>query len=211
MSHQSAIIVYHKNIHRYPPHWIEKFRDSILHQTNQNFSIVELNYGGTGERIFQQSDFTSHPYENFCYAMNALIDYCFSKGFDFVFNTNVDDYYSINRIEKQLPHLINGADVVSSNFCLVDNDKICHLHRFHDRDIQEELSRDHNIICHPVVGISKNFWYRNRYVPEEIPLEDMRLWQRAIAAGFKFVVLPDFLCFHRLHENSVGHKLKETA
>lgn len=212
MTPKVAVICYHKNLDQmYPWYWIEKFRQSILRQSHKDFSILELNYGDTPQQIFPNSYFESFELPNFAHAMNYLLDKAFAGGYDYVFNTNCDDEYALNRIEIQMPHLISGCDIVSSNFCLTRDDKIVHTHYFHELDPLEELKKDHNILCHPVIGYSKNFWKHNRYYPEEIPFEDMQLWRRALEAGFNFRILPDLLCFHRLHEQSVGHKLGETA
>lgn len=194
-----AVIVYHKNVNQYPSQWIEEFKASILNQTYQDFDILELNYGGGEERIFENSIFTSKEFVNHAEAMNYLFDQVGS--YDYVFNTNIDDYYSKDRIAIQMQ---SDADIVSSNFVLLSNDKAYHVHRFENKDIFGELKRDHNIICHPVVRFSKRFILENRYAPEEIPFEDMLLWKRTISK-YNFVVLPNILCFHRVHSNSVGH------
>lgn len=198
-----ALICYHKNINKIYPHsWINKFRNSILDQTYKQFDIYELNYGGGEERIFKNSSYTSTKFNTFVDAMTFQLDMLFSKGYDYVFNTNSDDYFSLDRIEKQLVYLKKGYELVSSNFTLVEKDKEIHSHRFHHLDIKRELQKGHNIICHPAVAYSKDFWRKNRYNASEIPFEDLKLWQRAINNS-RFAILPDNLCYHRIHENSV--------
>lgn len=197
-----AVIVFHKQLHQYPKQWILDFSESILNQTFQEFSILELNYGGGEERIFACSVFESIEMNNHAEAMNYLIDKAF-KSYEFVFNTNVDDKYSLDRIEKQLPYLEKGYDIVSSNFSLFNDNGTFHTHQFHKLNIKVELQQNHNVICHPVIAMSKHFWSYNRYKPELIPLEDLRLWQSAIRS-FRFIILSDVLCYHREHEKSVG-------
>jgi hypothetical protein len=34
-------------------------------------------------------------------------------------------------------------------------------------------------------------------------MEDLRLWQRAIASGSKFYIMDDVLLFYRLHSNQI--------
>lgn len=199
-----ALICYHKNVTQYPKQWIDEFSLSILGQTYQDFDIFELNYGGGEERLFACSEFESKELTNHAEAMNYLIDKCFELGYDYMLNTNVDDIYSLDRIEKQLPCMQQGYDIISSNFDLFDERGTFHTHEFHTLNIRKELQANHNIICHPVVAISKHFWSWNRYYPHEIPLEDMKLWQRTVAS-FKFIILPDVLLHHREHTNSVGH------
>jgi len=207
---QIAVIVYHKNAQNiYPAHWIEKFRESILGQTFQDFSLFEVDYGGSDYRIFQNSIYESRSLPSFVWAMNYLIDSIFNAGYDCIANTNCDDYFSIDRLEKQIPFIEQGFDIVSSNFSLVKDDEITLTHEFDKVDIQKELARNHNPICHPVICMSRNFWIYNRYIPSQVPTEDMELWKRGIRNGFKFKILPDVLCYHRLHPESIGHKLKE--
>lgn len=194
-----SVIVFHKNVDKYPKDWILTFCGSILNQTFQDFDILELNYGGGEERLFACSDFESIEMENHAEAMNYLIDKSFRSGYTHVFNTNVDDWYTLDRFEKQIKY--KDFDVVSSNFTLVDEftGNAYHTHYFNKMNIKRELDKGHNVICHPVVMISKNWW--KPYDPKDIPFEDMRAWQR----GGNFVILPDVLCFHRVHKKSVGH------
>lgn len=199
-----AILVFHKNADKiYPKEWIDEFRDSILNQTYKDFTIYELNYGGEDYRIFDNSVFLREALTNHAEAMNHLIDLSFDGYCDYVLITNVDDYYALDRIEKQLPYLEQGYDIVSSNFSLFNDEGVFHTHQFDKLDIKKELEKNHNVICHPVIGMSKNFWRSNRYYPHEIPTEDLQLWKRSVNS-FRFIILKDVLCFHREHSNSVG-------
>lgn len=197
-----AVIVYHKNVDNYPRQWIEQFKHSINSQTYKEFDILELNYGGGQERLFQNSQFSSINFPTFVHGMNNLITEGFSKGYEYILNTNVDDYYAKDRVEKQLPYM-GKYDIISSNFCLVENSRVTGKHKFHKLNVLEELSHKHNVICHPVVAYSKRFWEKNKYIPEQIPYEDLKLWQRAVENGQKFIILEDNLCFHRVHSQSV--------
>src|SRR6478735_5833211 len=198
-----AVIVYHKNVFQiYEPEWIRMFKDSVLNQTRKDFVVYELNYGGKEERLFEDSVYESIEMPTFVHAMNYLIDKAFKNGATAVFNSNCDDYFSLDRIKKQAPMIEKGYDLVSSNFCLVKNNEIVHTHKFVHVDISRELMRGHNVICQPVVAMSKAFWERNRYDPAAIPFEDLELWKRAIENS-NFIILPDVLLFHRLHDNSV--------
>jgi hypothetical protein len=119
-----------------------------------------------------------------------------------VANSNVDDVYALDRLEKQLPYIEASYDIVSSNFALTRDGEIVHRHEFHTMDLPIELSNNNNLICHPTVIYSKNFWKNNRYVPECQPLEDLMLWQRTVNK-YAFFIHPDILLYHRLHDNSV--------
>lgn len=198
-----ATIVYHKNVYSvYPKQWVEEFKNSILNQT-KGTDLYELNYGNGEERIFENSNYEREGFPTFVHAMNYLLDSLFSVGYDCVFNTNSDDRYAPNRVEKQLEYMQHGYDLVSSNFALLnESGEVYHYHKFSQLDIREELHKDHNVVAHPAVCYSSRFWRNNRYIPDEIPYEDLRLWQRAIT-NYKFAIAPENLLFHRVHSNSV--------
>lgn len=197
------LLCYHKNVNIiYPKEWIDKFRESVLNQTYKEFTVYECNYGGGMERIFDNSEYESKKLPTFVDAMNHLIDKALLDGADVVANSNADDYFSLDRMEVQLNYMAKGFDIVSSNFCLVQDDLIIKSHDFASLNIKEQLNKNHNILGHPSIMYSRNFLLKNRYVPNEIPLEDLLLWQRTID-NFKFKIVPENLLFHRIHSNSV--------
>lgn len=202
-----ALLVYHKNVFNlYPHQWIQQFKNSILLQRFKDFDIFEINYGGGEERIFQQSKFESIEMPTFVHALNHLIEKAMLAGYTCLCNSNVDDSYAVNWLYRSVPLIESEEyDVVASNFSLKYEppiNKPPKKHYFAGLDIKKELENNHNIIGHPGVCYSKRFWENNRYVPEEQPEEDMKLWQRSID-NFKFTILPDFLFTHRIHENAV--------
>lgn len=199
-----AVLCYHSKVNEiYPIEWINKYRDSINDQTYQGFEVFEMNYSGGNERIFDHSYFESYPYPSFVYALNYLLDKCFSSGYDIVANSNVDDWASQIWLESMIADINKGFDLVSSNFCLVKDEKIIKYHRFHKMDVLSELERGHNPVCHPAVCYTRKFWEQNRYIPEEQPFEDFELWKRALKSGSKFFINEQNLLFHRIHNNSV--------
>lgn len=206
---KTALICYHKNVFSiYKKEWIEQYKNSILAQTHQAFDIFELNYGGGQERIFENSAFISHPFKTFVHGMNYLLSQLFfppdapQKYYDCVFNSNVDDYYHPEWMQKQLEHINAGNDLVSCNYMLIRDEQLVAPTDFGMADINSKLNNQENVIAHPAVAYSRKFWQHNRYKPEEIPYEDLRLWQRSIV-HFKFSILPEILLFYRQHPNSV--------
>jgi len=199
-----GMLCYHKNAQKlYPKRWLDQYKESVLNQTYKDFQIIEANYGGTDFRIFENSEFDNVPTDNFVQTLNRLLDKCFfEEGYDFVFNSNADDWMAPKRIEMQLPYLESGYDIVSSNFCLVKDNVIVRWHKFHELDIAQQLANNHNVVCHPGVAYSRRFWEFHRYIPEQMPLEDLMLWQRAIK-NCRFIILEENLLFHRLHNQSV--------
>lgn len=204
-----ALICFHKNVLNYPASWIVAYRNSILNQTYKDFDIFEINYGGGVDKIFDNSIFENKQFNNHAEAHNYLLDKIFSLGYDYVANSNIDDVYSIHRIERQLPYMKNGYDVISSNFSNINEygDVTLNL-QMHDKNCVIEANANHNIICHPVVCYSKKFWTTcNRLIPSEIPIDDFNMWKRAYQKNaYKFIILPDYLLEYRIHQNKVSKK-----
>jgi len=222
MSPKVGVIFYHKNILQiYYPHWVKKSVESILNQKYSDFKIYEINYGGESYSVldgFQHSkelSFYSCPLDNHAQAMNFILDKAFEDGCDYVFNTNLDDYYSGDRIQKQLQFFNFGYDLVSSNFCYIEgdghSDRILKYFEVSDKKIEEEFKNNNNIIAHPCVAYSKKFWENNRYTDSEIPEEDFSLWKRSLQNGFSLGIFPEYLLFYRLHNSQVTGNNEEGA
>lgn len=201
-----ALIFFHKDINRYPKRWVDKCIETIKLQTYPNFTVYELDYGGNGKQIFEGSVFESKELKNHAEAHNYLLDKVFEEGFDYAFNSNVDDYYDLKRVEKQLRYLKAGYDVISSNFIRVDeNDQFLGQMNFHRHDIKQEARKNHNIIAHPVCAYSKKFWTNcSRLNGAEIPNDDFELWKRSYNK-FKFIIVPEYLLYYRIHKNNSGN------
>ena len=123
-----GVIIYHRNIlNRYDPKWIENCIEKIENQTFGNFTLVEFNFGGDSQKIYEgnkKSYFYSEKIDNLGSAISRAFDICFDEHeFDLVFNINLDDDYSLDRFEKQIECLEKtGADIIASNFHFTDSD-----------------------------------------------------------------------------------------
>jgi hypothetical protein len=201
-----AVIIFHKNIERYPKRWIDKCIDSLKYQSYPNFTVYELDYGGEGKQVYEGSNFESKKLNNHAEAHNYLLDKAFNDGCEYAFNVNVDDYYDKFRIERQLKYLKKGYDVVSSDFiCVNEDDKILGYKRFHGKNISREFKNNHNVIAHPVCAYSKYFWENcTKLKGEEIPKDDFELWKRSIN-DFRFIIINDNLLYYRIHSNNSGN------
>lgn len=214
-----GIIIFHKDSRKsYEERWVQKFVDSIVNQTFKDFTIYEINYGGEDYSIISEysgNSIKSHKFfnvkmENHVYAMNYIIDVAFSDGCDFVFNTNIDDYYDTRRIEKQLPYLESGVDICSTDFYYIrdnkGNDIVTELKRMSGfGDIRGNFNNGHNVIAHPSVAYSRKVWDDgNRYDGEKIPEEDFIFWKTLIEKGYRFDIVPMELLFYRLHNGQVS-------
>lgn len=202
-----AVILFHKNSDNYPERWISKCLSSIKEQTHKHFDVFELDYGGQGIQLYEGSTFYSISLLDHAQAHNFLLDKVFELDYDGAFNVNIDDCYSPDRFEKQIPYLKNGYDVISSNFYNIDdNDNITCKLSMHDKNIITEASIGHNIIAHPVLLYSRNFWTTcSKLKSEEIPQDDFELWKRSYDK-YKFIVLPDYLLYYRIHKQKASAK-----
>lgn len=203
-----AVIIFHKNAYKYNPKWIAKCIESIQKQTYNKFDVFELDYGGEFTQLYPGSSFSSTSHiKDHAEAHNWLLDKVFSLDYDCAFNVNIDDVYSVDRIEKQLPWMEAGYDVVSSNFYHIDeNGRVTNSIAVDARRPDLEAKRNHNIIAHPVCCYSRNFWLNcSRLNPSEIPRDDFELWKRSYGK-FKFKILPNFLLYYRVHSTKVSAK-----
>jgi hypothetical protein len=206
---KSAVIIFHKNLLTYyKPEWIKKCYDSIRGQYNVTFDVFEIDYGGTNVQSYEGSTFFSEAMNTHSEAHDFLLDQVFMRDYDAAFNVNVDDWYALNRFELQLPYIEQGYDVVSSNFYRVNEDEsVKQEFNFSGRDFVAEAKKGHNIMAHPVICYSRHFWLNcDRLNPKDIPQDDFILWQKSYKRGFKFVILPEFLLFQRIHTNNISKK-----
>lgn len=222
MSPRVGVIFYHKDILKiYRPEWVKKSVDSILNQRYPNFKIYEVNYGGGDYSVLdsfshsKEHRFYSEIFENHAQAMNFIIDKAFEDDCDYVFNTNLDDYYSPERIHSQLRFFMSGYDLVSSNFCYVEGDgvrdSILKYLGVSDGKIEDHFKKNNNVVAHPCVAYSRKFWENNRYIDSEIPEEDFSLWKRSLEKGFSIGIFPEYLLFYRLHDSQVTGNNEEAA
>lgn len=203
---KSAVIIFHKQAYRYPARWVTKCIQSIQNQTYNKFDVYELDYGGEHTQLYPGSSFASTTsIKDHAEAHNWLLDKVFKLGYDCAFNLNIDDHYSFDRFEKQLPFIEQGFDVISSNFYHIDeNGRVMYPMVMDDKKMELEAKRGHNVIAHPVCCYSKNFWDNcTKLKSEEIPRDDFELWKRSYGK-FKFKILPNFLLYYRVHKTKVS-------
>lgn len=211
MVNKAAVIIFHKNSWKYPLKWVTECISSIKNQTYKKFDVFEIDYGGNNVQIYSGSRFMSVKLADHAEAHNFLLDIVFFLGYDSAFNVNIDDFYALDRFEKQLKYVDAGYDIISSNFHNIDGaGTIINDMQVSKLNIGKEFKRGHNIIAHPVLCYSRNFWTScTRLNPKEIPVDDFNLWKRSIDR-FKFVILPEYLLYYRVHNDKISKK-KETG
>lgn len=220
---KKGVILFHKDILKiYENSWIEKSVNSMINQTDTDFTFYEVNYGGepysvVPNNINIKSYFWSENLTNYAEAMNFILDKAFNDGCDYVFNTNLDDFYPPNRISNQIEMITKqNLDIVSSDFCYIQEkeisgvkkDLVTHFMNIEKTNIENHLENGHNVIAHPSVCYNKRFWLdgENRYDINKTPEEDLDLWVRSIKRGYKFGIHDEILLYYRIHKNQVSTK-----
>jgi hypothetical protein len=219
-----GVVIFHKNpFSIYDKRWIEKSLESIINQSVKSLNFYEIDYSGKeisllGDYNLKNLKYYSQKMSNYAEAMNFIISEAFQDGCEYVFNTNIDDYYTLDRVEKQLNLMESGNyDIVSSDFCYIKEtingdgkfeDVVFHLMNIYRRpeDIIYYLRKNSNVIAHPSVCYSKRFWKNNKYDSTKTPKEDLHLWKKSIEKGYKFAIHPEILLYYRIHKNQVSNK-----
>jgi hypothetical protein len=223
-----GVVIYHRNIFKkYNPEWIYSCLNQIEKQTFQNFSLIELNFGGDGIKIFnseRDSYFYNEKIDNLGNALNRAFDICFKElNFDLIYNINLDDDYPLDRFEKQLNcYLTNRADIISCNFNFTDSDlSILSSTNFCDgiKDIitqneiiEREFQIDNNIIGFPGCLFTKKFWENWGYFPiDDISKgrEDFDMWIKAKKNGCIFYIMEEKLFNYRIHNSNISKRVND--
>ncbi len=235
---KNAVIFFHKNIKKiYKKEWITKCISSVLNQKDVKFDILEVNYGNSSYSVFSdfkkelsklncKYKFYSLDLNNHVEAMVFLLNKAFNAyKYEFVFNTNLDDYYSIFRFKEQIECLSTTNYLIcSSMYEVVDsNDTILKIYEVPDikckltddskyidqLSIRTRLNKNKNVINHSGVCFSIKFWksYDSelnllRYRDDK-PYEDLSLWVRTINAGHQIGIINKNLISYRVHPNQI--------
>lgn len=233
-----AVLVFHKDINRlYQTEWMNQFVDTILHQEKIHFDIFEVNYGNEDVFLFRDVDlkgkhfFFVQDFETHTEAMIFLLNKIFyDNDYDIAYNTNVDDFYETNRFYEQYMDIVqNGSLLNSTLFTQVKNNIPVLSFLFENNQftwkpfdktnvykqnipytmIKKNILDNHNIVCHPSVCFTKEFWdsrdqfgNRLRYRNDK-PYEDLSLWRRCVENNIKINILNKNLVWYRLHATSI--------
>jgi len=221
---KKGVILYHSNIKSiYKDRWISKSINSMLDQSDNDFTFYEINYGGDDYSVIPENSnidkkFWSQKLSNYAEAMNFILDEAFNDNCDYIFNTNLDDFYHKDRIKLQTKMITElDYDIVSSDFCYIterinnqifEDPIIEYKNILQYGDIKTNLNFKHNVIAHPSVCYNKRFWNdtNNRYDITKTPEEDMDLWIQSINNGYKFGIHKDVLLYYRIHNNQSSNK-----
>ncbi|KFK97880.1 MULTISPECIES: glycosyltransferase [unclassified Serratia (in: enterobacteria)] len=144
------------------------------------------------------------------HALNAMIDCVISRGYDYIARMDSDDISYLNRIERQVSHMVKNPDVdilgtscreFGATYALKEK----HLPIMHDELVDFSVTRCPFI--HPTVMFkSKVFSNGARYPTDTCLTEDMALWFLLVKQGFKFSNLDEVLLDFRLNEGSIKRR-----
>jgi hypothetical protein len=186
---------------------------------DENISLLDIckNLYFQNKKTF----FYKKQYPNHIFAMNFLLNTIFiEQNYDIVFNINLDDFYDPTRFQKQVDFFNKypNYDLLSSNFRYVDENDIPYLDKnlafkfssFSQNEFDEEQKyinsqfiRGHNIIGHPCVCMTNNFWKKVGPYRNKVGVEDFLLWKKAYKNGIKMHIIPEYLLFYRIHGKQV--------
>lgn len=203
-----GVVIYHKNVKTvYPPDWIEYFVDSIKGQSDQDFSVYEYDYGGSGTSILNgkfenRKHFLSGIEANHADAMNTIYGKAIEDGCDVIFNTNVDDFYHKDRIKFQ-KIMLTKYDIVSSNYQQVHNGKLGRIANLHLHTI-DALFENLNVVSNPCHAMRRRVFEKLQFDGSLIPYEDLEYWKQCVQAGFSIRILPDILHYYRVYSTQIG-------
>lgn len=212
-----GIAIYHKDIHRYRPEWIDQCFKSLLENvwmlvthTPTEIKAFELNYGESGGKAHILSPLAHNqvPLVNYAAAMNYCYDTLFSiYQCDVVANVNLDDYYSPYRFRVLLPFITDlECDIVSSNYILVnENGEEIRRTDFGHLHIYKELRGGNNIVSNPCHLMKRRVFDALQFDPDLVPKEDLAYWIRCIDAGFRICISEDYLHYYRIHPHQSGN------
>lgn len=165
--------------------------------------------------------------------MLFLLNKCFiEEGYDLVFNTNLDDYYSRDRFVLQIKCCIEDGYAMCSGLWdeFVEKEMQKNIFEiivrplsFHALHLKGDLYSTkksliynyykpirNNVINHSCVCFSKKFWIDGRdkfgnklRYRDDKPYEDMTLWMRAIEGGVNMCVINHKLIMYRRHSRQI--------
>lgn len=195
---------------------------SILNQTYENIQLIVIDDESPDDsaRIIRdmadQFDFTFVPQKNTGLAGVLNNGLALAQGKYFVY-TGSDDASMLDRIEKQVDLMESRPDVAvcAGNYLIIDENGV--PERRQHFSPPRELGFD-DIFLHSDAGIkAPTTMIRTDALREvggynpDIQLEDIYMWLKLTAAGYKAYVLGDVLAYYRKHEGNQSKNMNFMA
>lgn len=208
-----GVVLFHNDMPKYRPEWIDQCVKSIRDQSI-TFSSYEVIYGGAQANLMggNQHQIDIRPdITDYATAQNRAMEMAFEDGCDYVLNVNLDDLYDRHYVEKTVSHAMrHGTDITSCDMQYIDADGVQGKRLIMSERLPEvEFPKGNNIIAHPATCWSRRFWEAGlRMDPAKIPAEDFDCWKRALGLDMRFGIVPERLLNYRIHTGQVGAQPK---
>ena len=189
---------------------------SILEQTYKDFEWIIVNDGSSDrtQELLDESATKDSRVRVFNFgrlgfsrALNKAIE--LARG-QYIVRQDFDDISYPERIEKQVVFLDTHPDIglVGSYYMVVDENR-------GERYVREPPTEHEEIVramarcipfAHTLVAFRKCAWEQAGGYPEVRDIEDLRLWIKFAARGWKLANIPEVLGAHFVHRQSYWHR-----
>lgn len=188
--------------------------DSILNQTYQEFELILVLDNPANKSIFEIGKHYEEKYHNIKFVPNdkniglakSLNKAVKLAKHPYIARMDADDFSYPNRLEVQIEYLKNGAEMVFSQFCFVDEDyKVLKK----SMGLPESSTQMHkilkfrNIISHPTVIMDKQIFEKAGGYSNIKVVEDYDLWYRLMCMEVKMVGVNEILLDYTVRTNSM--------
>jgi glycosyltransferase involved in cell wall biosynthesis len=186
--------------------------ESILGQTLGDFDLIVIDDGSTDSssdviKRYAAEDgrvvLVSRENRGLIATLNEGID--LARG-QWIARMDADDIALANRFERQMAHLLQtGADLCGGAVRCFGDRKVVWRYPMSHEGCEVQLLFDVPF-AHPTVIGRKELFATLKYDPDFKTVEDYDLWQRAWAAGYRMINVPDVVLRYRVHGGQVSQQ-----
>ncbi|MEO3986524.1 glycosyltransferase [Plesiomonas shigelloides] len=152
----------------------------------------------------------SEQNKGLAHALNVMIEYVLTQGYDYIARMDSDDLSRPTRIARQLQYFEQHPDIdvlgtscreFGASYALKEK----HLPKTHDELLDFSVTRCPFI--HPTVMFRSRVFVNGVRYPTNTKLtEDMALWLKLIEGGYHLANINEVLLDYRLNENAVKRR-----
>lgn len=194
----------------------------MLNQTYKNIQLIVIDDGSPDDspriirELADEFGFTFLPQENTGLTGVLNNGLALAKGKYFVY-VGSDDISMLDRIEKQVTLMESRPDVAicAGNYVVVDEqgvpDRKQHFSPPRELDFDDIFIRSESGIKAPTTMIRTDALNEVGGYDPDIQLEDIYMWLKLTAAGYKACVLGDVLAYYRKHAGNQSRNINFMA